>query len=101
MKDTCRVFSAIHRHVPKDIKELVLAPCDERLALAAATFIALQEARHLSDYDLLSDFSLNEGGRIAVRASGVLEIWDALCVLPATAVFLAMLLLGNKLYRRG
>ncbi len=101
MKEACRAFSEIHRKVPKELEEIVSAPADQRLSIAAKTFMNLQEARHRADYDVFLDFDPDEVEQLFTRAVAMAAWWDVIRALPETDVFLAMLLFGNRLLRRG
>lgn len=94
MKAVCRQFAA--QRLVRPLDELVTLPIEPALILVAATFVELQEARHIADYDLsrsLDRLAARERVRTARRAFAE---WHVVRQLPNANVFLLALLLQRQ-----
>jgi hypothetical protein len=73
----------------------------ERLRFVASSFVELQEARHLADYDLTREMPWAEGARLYNVAGVAWKWWHELRETSDAAVFMTALLLDTRLNRRG
>lgn len=71
----------------------------DELEVVASTFVALQGLRHEADYDVAKVYGRAEVGDVVSRCRTAFEQWAAVKPLPASAVFLAMLFLGEDAKR--
>ncbi len=71
------------------------------LRFVAASFVELQEARHLADYDCSREIPWTEGARFVGMASTARRQWRELRENRDAAVFMTALLLDTRLNRHG
>lgn len=74
---------------------------DARLVNVAQAFVDLQDARVSADYDLTSNLAPAEAARLVANCAGVLRSWPDVARGQQGRTFLAKLLLGPRLNRRG
>ena len=74
---------------------------DPRLINVAQAFVDLQDARVAADYDLRSTIAQIDAARLIGSLAGVLTVWPDVARSSQGRVFLAKLLLGPRLNRRG
>ena len=79
---------------------LAVAPPDPRLITVADAFVKLQEARHVSDYDITAHIAQKDARDLLGLAAKATHAFADIEHLPETAVFLAALLLDDRWSRR-
>jgi uncharacterized protein (UPF0332 family) len=97
MKKTCEGF-AVPQRLPLSLQQQ-LQEIPEDLRLIAETFVQLQQARHEADYKLDRRFTRKEAISLVERGRQAFQAWTRVRKDPAAQVFLASLLLLDKLRR--
>ena len=101
MRRVCDLFARGSWGSAPVVRPLVTLPLSPDLVQVAEAFVALQDARHASDYDLSSTLAQRDAVRFVVLASDALEAWARVRGTPNAAVFLTALLLHERWNRRG
>ncbi len=91
MKEVCQQFSL--PRPPDALVSLLPQPIEPDLRAVAASFVALQEARHEADYDFAMTFTRIDALQKIERARAVFRSWQAIRSNANATVFLAALLL--------
>jgi hypothetical protein len=94
MKSASKAFANPHPNQLADLTGGVPVPAD--LQALAATFLALQEARHEADYNVSRTFTRLEVMNLVSRVDQAFRLWRALRTDPAARMYLASLLLWKK-----
>lgn len=76
-------------------------PLQPELVEIATLFVELYEARQLADYDSLAHFHQREVVQLQARAKAAYAKWLTIRSAPNAGVFLAAVLLGDKLGKHG
>jgi hypothetical protein len=97
MKSASKAFANPQPNQLADLTGGVQVPAD--LQAIAATFVALQEARHEADYNVRRSFTRLEVVNLVNRAGQAFQLWRPLRTDPAARMYLAALLLWKKWYR--
>jgi hypothetical protein len=71
-------------------------PIPDDLQTVAATFVALQEARHEADYDISRRFTRFEVDNLVDRVAQAFQLWQGIKTEPTAQMYLAALLLWRK-----
>ena len=101
MRRVCDLFARGSWGSAPAVKPLVALPLSPDLVQVAEAFVALQDARHASDYDLGSTLAQRDAVRFVVLASDAFEAWARVRGTPNTAVFLTAPLVHERWNRRG
>lgn len=101
MRRVCDLFARGSWGSAPAVRPLVTLPLSPDLVQVAEAFVALQDARHASDYDLGSTLAQRDAMRLVVLASDAFEAWARVRGTPNAAVFLTALLLHERWNRRG
>lgn len=103
MKETARRFSS-QTKVPEFLRALLqqgdqcptgIAPPE--LVSVARTFLALQDARHLADYDVARRFTRSEAKAHVERVRNALADWSKVAASAPARLFLMLLLVDDRL----
>jgi hypothetical protein len=94
MKEVCQQFGRRQPHAA--LLPLLSNPIEPGLVAVAATFVALQEARHEADYDFSVTLNRVDVLQKIQRAQSAALGWRAIRSTPNTTVFLAALLLQRQ-----
>jgi len=95
MKRVCAQFQHGEASLGAATRPLITAPLEPELATIAATFVALQDARHAADYDAAESFSRADALDLVRAAETAFAAWKTVRGRPNANVFLAALLLGR------
>ena len=102
MRKVCEQFERVTASaVPKLLDGLVAAPLHPDLTYVSGAFSALQDARHLADYDLELPVTDLYAAAMFKSAQRCLAVWPSIQALPETTTFLTALLLADRWTRRG
>jgi hypothetical protein len=102
MQKVCKRYAQLPKPpFPPGANGLVPTPPDQRLAAIASAFLQLQEARHVADYDLSAHLTIKSGRDLMQSAAQAARDFTAVRALPETTVFLAALLLDDRLTHLG
>lgn len=94
MKDVCKSFA--NGSLQQSTKGAIALPLEAQLTSVASTFVELQEARHLADYDVTSRFDRATVLLLVRTAEQAFADWRAVRKRPNAKVFLAALLLQKQ-----
>jgi len=83
------------------LKPEIRRTTDFRIIAVATAFIELQEARVVADYDLFSEFNPDDAFRLVSNGAAALISWADINQSEQAIGFLAKLLLGTRLGKRG
>jgi uncharacterized protein (UPF0332 family) len=94
MKQMCVSF---RNGTPPDSMRALLSPrISDDLRLVAATFVALQELRHLADYDTGLSFTRAQARAAVDRAEDLFRAWNRIAKTEEARVFMAALAFGAR-----
>ena len=82
--------------MPAYLATMLARPVSTDLIVVAQAFIALQEARHIADYDVSATFTRVEVQERLGRAELAFQAWARIRGTPNANVFLAAMLLDRK-----
>ena len=94
MKKACQIFA--RGQLLPHLAAVARSPVPPDLQLVAGTFVALQEARHLADYNTGRRFTRTDVLRHLRDAQDAFRAWDRVKVQPITQVYLVALLVGDR-----
>jgi hypothetical protein len=100
MKKVCQVFN--RGQLPDHLTAVAVGPVPPDLQRVAATFVALQEARHLADYSTghlgrgRTRFTRTDVARHLGDAREAFEAWGRVRAHPIAQIFLVALLLDDR-----
>lgn len=94
MKAACKLF--LRRDMPAYLAAMVVPPVSADLIVVAQAFIALQEARHIADYDVSATFTRVEVQERLGRTELAFQAWSRVRGTPNANVLLAAMLLDKK-----
>ena len=101
MRKVCDAYARSSQPLPKPLFRLSGNPPDSRLLIIAEAFIALQEARHVADYDITAEFGSFDAANLIQMLVAARQSLGALQGHPDLTVFLAALLLHDRWSRSG
>jgi hypothetical protein len=102
MRSVCAGFvqgsagKRVNKSVPPATQKLLHLPLDPRLVAVSESFLALQEARHLADYDLAKQWKRYDAPTYVRMAQRAFENWQKIRKTPDAIVFLTALLLQRQ-----
>jgi uncharacterized protein (UPF0332 family) len=97
MKKICRSFAG--GSLPQNIQHFQTGQIEPDLRKVAKIFVALQEARHIADYDLVHTFTKQEATDRVNEAKDAFATWKVIKKLPNTALLLIALALPKMIDR--
>lgn len=101
VKRACDLFNRPLERVQEQIKDHLDGCSWAELVELAQAVPELQEARHRADYDASALFDIVETTASLMLAERSRTLWLALRHTPDAAVFLAVIMFGEKLGKRG
>ena len=97
MKSVCRSWAeGTKAGLPLKIASLAVEPIEIELKEVAATFVLLQNARHVADYDATQTLNRSESDALVAQSEEAFRAWNAVRSRPNAAVFLAALLFEKQ-----
>lgn len=94
MKAVCKIF--LRREMRAHLANLVVPPVAIDLIVVAQAFIAMQEGRHVADYDVSATFTRTEVQERLDHTERAFHAWARIRGTPNANVFLAAMLLDRK-----
>lgn len=101
VKKACDLFSRPYERMQEQIKDHLDGRSWADLVEFAQAVPELQEARHRADYDSLASFDVIDTTEKLMLAERSRALWLSIRHTPDAAVLLAVILLGDKLGKRG
>jgi len=97
MKTVCKQFARGDVHqLSSGTAQLIAAPLEPELISVADSFVELQEARHVADYDVWEPFGRVDVLQKIALAEQAINSWNTVRDRPNAKVFLAALLLQRQ-----
>jgi hypothetical protein len=99
MKAACEFFAGASITNPQNsgnLLHLIAPPIEPELSSLSATFVDLQQARHIADYDHRHQFSRLSALFRVSQADQAFKDWTSVRNRPNANVFLALLLFQNR-----
>lgn len=100
MKAVCATYGGVQSRFPPHLAPLLTFPLDTELQALAKLFLALQERRHLADYDVASVFNRTAVLAQIAALNAMFVSWATLRTSDNAKVFLADLLLRKSWSRQ-
>lgn len=94
MKAACKLF--LRRDLPAHLAIMIVPPVALDLIVVAQSFVDLQEARHVADYDVSATLLRAEVRELLGDAELSFQAWARIRGTPNANVFLAAMLLDKK-----
>jgi hypothetical protein len=97
MKQACQAFAKnFSGSASRQLPTSLIPSINAELRRLASAFVALQEARHKADYDLLSDFNRLDALQECQRAKDAFDAWETIKGTTEANVFLCALVFWKQ-----
>jgi len=97
MKNVCRSWAqGTVVGLPAKTAALAVEPIETELKHIATTFVVLQDARHVADYDVRQTLNRRESAALVARSEQAFRDWSAVRSRRNASIFLAALLFEKQ-----